>query len=185
MHAGAPCSLLRLARAESTRVTACFRGAGRPANGGAAAAALASAAEADGCTHSKSQADLLAGSNAGEEVGAGPAAEEASVVVPAGQSQAEEGKRNVQQREMNKNDSTNADHGDVGRAAGSSGLNVLGGSGGVPEKVEAERGRQLRRVQDWAPYLTQVEPRGCMAATVCPWQTPREAADLLLTLAWG
>ncbi|EIE23797.1 hypothetical protein COCSUDRAFT_41939 [Coccomyxa subellipsoidea C-169] len=64
---GAPCSLLRLARAESARVTACFHGASRPANDGAAAAALASAAEADGCSHSNSHADLLAGSNAGEE----------------------------------------------------------------------------------------------------------------------
>ncbi|KAK9905585.1 hypothetical protein WJX75_002525 [Coccomyxa subellipsoidea] len=58
---GAPCSLLRLAKSESARVTACFRGAGPLDAAAADPAALAAAAEADGCTAAHAHAPLGAG----------------------------------------------------------------------------------------------------------------------------
>jgi hypothetical protein len=70
MCVGAPCSLLRLAKSESARVTACFRGAGPLDAAAADPAALAAAAEADGCTAAHAHAPLGGGVDRKDDIAA-------------------------------------------------------------------------------------------------------------------
>lgn len=207
MCEGAPCSLLRLAKNESARVTACFRGAGPLDAAAADPAALAAAAEADGCTAAHAHAPFGAGAdsnddNAAEIVsapGVGGVREASGRGVP------QESTMSRQSTELS--DATgcsgpavsggatavaDADHAGVepvrdSSAASGAVQHAHDGAGAVRTRVDvdAERGRQLRQVQDWVPEpdLAQVEPSSLMAAVVCPWQTPKEAADLLLMLA--
>jgi hypothetical protein len=207
MCVGAPCSLLRLAKSESARVTACFRGAGPLDAAAADPAALAAAAEADGCTAAHAHAPLGGGVDRKDDIaaktvsapGVGGVREASSCGVP------QESTMSRQSTEPSHATgcsgpavsggamaAAHADHAGVepvrDSSAGSGAMqHALGGAGAVRTRVDvdAERGRQLRQVQDWVPEpdLAQVEPSGLMAAVVCPWQTPKEAADLLLMLA--
>ena len=206
MCIGAPCSLLRLAKNESARVTACFCGASLLDVTAADPAALAAAAEADGCTAAHAHAPFGGGADSVDD-------DAAEIVSAPGVGGAQNASgRGAQQESTTSgqgtepNDATgcsgpavsggatavaDADHAgvepvrDSGAASGAM-QHALGGAGAVRTRVDvdAERGRQLRQVQDWVPEpdLAQVEPSGLMAAVVCPWQTPKEAADLLLML---
>ena len=207
MFSGAPCSLLRLARNESARITACFHGAGLLDGAAADPAALAAAAEADGSTASHADAPNGVDSNDGSaalmttSTGAeAPGVEgvrEASwrgtpqESVAAAQPGGPNGGSGPGVREAS-TAVADSDHAGVqpGRdysTASGVGQYAPGGAGeaGTQTNPDAERGRQLRRVQDWVPEpdQAQVEPLGRMAAVLCPWQTPKEAAALLLMLA--
>ena len=55
---------------------------------------------------------------------------------------------------------------------------------GTLADVEPKLGWQLRPTEEWTQEegVREYVPHGHMAALVCPWQTPRQAVDLLLEL---
>ncbi|BDA47728.1 probable pyridoxal phosphate phosphatase PHOSPHO2 [Coccomyxa sp. Obi] len=207
---GAPCSLLRLARKASARIADCFTGPGLAAAGAAAfPAALAAAAEADcsAAAHAMSAADAD-GSTAAHAAHHGNALENASTgeiapvaeCAPGGAQFAGETGVVLAYAQPNtviegtacSNVAAVFDHAGGHSGGTKSPLAPHGGlpgqgegvKAGVVADVEPESRCQLRPTQDWAREgdVQQYVPHGQVAALVCPWQTPRQAADLLLEL---
>lgn len=200
--AGAPCSLLRLARKASARIADCFIGPGLAAAGAAAdPAALLAAAEADGSTaaHAVSAAEAD-GSMAAHAAHHGTALQTASTddiapearSAPAVQSARDPGFVLAYAQPACINDAAVFGHagdhsgGSNSSSAASGGHTGQGGGvkAGVVADVEPESGRKLRPTQEWAREedVQQFVSHGHMAALVCPWQTPRQAVELLLEL---
>lgn len=59
----------------------------------------------------------------------------------------------------------------------------MGAKGSLQAMTSEETGREMKQQQYWLPGPIQIVPQGEMAALVCPWQSPKEAVDLLLLLA--